>query len=128
MRNPGAEQGFVGLSYLLVTLLLFTGALVALLLVADVAATYARARTAADGAALAGMATSYLTGGDGEPERAAREVAARNGAQLVRIEQEGWPLRLDVTVTARPASPLLSGIGHRVTARSSAGLRLKAYD
>lgn len=60
----------------------------------------ARARTAADAAALAGAA--------GGREEAAR-LAARNGATLVRFEQAGADVRVLVSVA-----------GHRATARARA--------
>jgi hypothetical protein len=63
--------------------------LLALVPLAQAAGERARARTAADAAALAGAA-------EGEP--AAREVAAANGAELVAWRAEGTDVWVEVTL------------------------------
>ena len=115
------QEGSAVLSFVLGLTLLFVGAVAALQLVTDLSAAAARARTAADAAALAGMAASPLVGGAGDPEALARAMAARNGAVLVRLDERHWPLRLGVTVRGTPTSPLLAPFAVRLNA--AAGVR-----
>src|SRR5690349_2813803 len=56
----------------------------------------ARARTAADAAALAGVVEEHRGGGAGR--RAATEVAARNGARLVAYEADGATVEVTVQI------------------------------
>lgn len=92
--------------------------------VGAVAAERARARTAADASALAGAA---------EGERAARDVAARNGALVIRYRIEGRDVALRVAVGRAEASARarrepdgigasVDGVHGRARARVSAGM------
>ena len=122
-RAAPGERGFVGLTVLLAATLLFVVAAVGVVVAADTASTAARARAAADAAALAGMAESPLAGGSGRPDVAAQRLAAANDARLVRLDDEGWPLRLAVTTQADPSTALVRRFAGPVRASAAAALR-----
>ena len=122
-REPGAVA-------LMATLLCTLAALAALLVgvvVTDLALTAARAGTAADAAALAAVSGSVLAGGSGLPDVAAAARAARaNGAQIVTVDADGWPLQITVEVVARQRSPLLQAVTDGLRVRRTATLRAPA--
>ena len=99
------------------------------LLLTDVARTYAARATlstAADAAALAAAPVTFSSfGTDGNPQRAAAEIAAANGAVLVEcncaIDRTWSARRVTVTVAATVDLALL-GDG-RLTARAAAEFR-----
>lgn len=94
--------------------------------VVDVASTAARARTAADAAALAAAATSPLVAGIGASQRpadAAGEAAAANGARLLGTDLRDWPLRVEVRVSLLPRTPWARRIVGPSEARAVAGVR-----
>ena len=100
---------------------------------ADLLVAAARARAAADAAALAGMATSPLvtapagaTGvdaGDASPGAAARRIATANGAELTASDEKGWPLRYRVVVQAAPRMAWVRRIVGSVPATATAAVR-----
>jgi hypothetical protein len=112
------EAGGAGVLTILAGVLVtvVAGALVAA--ATDVGVSAARARTAADAAALAAIGASPLVGGDNRPVEAAAELAAANGAGLVPGTAGpggagvpgGWPRRVEVRVGVRPAIPLVRAL------------------
>ena len=123
-RQDGAAGVVVTLGVAL--LLSVTGTMLAA--TADLMATAARARAAADAAALAGMATSPLVtpaapAAGESAESAARRFAAANGAELTRSDVEGWPLRYRVMVEAAPSLTWVQRIVGSVPAGATAAVR-----
>lgn len=98
------DCGSIAVVTLLGVLLVLCAVGAALVAVTDLSVTAARARAAADAAALAGAATSPLVTRDASahPDETAREVARANGAVLVRGDQRDWPLRYGATVEVLP--------------------------
>ena len=123
--GAAAETGNAGLVTVLATVALLTAAGAGLVAAGDLAWTAARARSAADAAALAGMATSPLVTPlpETSPQEAARTVATANGAAVVRSDLRGWPLRYRVTVRVEPALGWVRRALGQVTARAAAGVR-----
>ena len=119
------EAGNAGLVTVLATVALLTAAGAGLVAVGDLAWTAARARSAADAAALAGMATSPLVTplSSSSPQEAARAVATANAAAVVRDDLRHWPLRYRVTVRVEPALGWVRRLVGEVTARAAAGVR-----
>ncbi|MEU4565736.1 Rv3654c family TadE-like protein [Micromonospora sp. NPDC023956] len=111
---PAADRGGASVLLLAVGLVVL---LVGLFGTAVGAARTARqqARVAADFAALAGAGTS-LRGAEAACQRAA-ELAAANGARLVRCHLDG----LDVQVTAEVTAEPLPGLPRKATVTSRAG-------
>lgn len=122
--TAAGERGAVALTAVLSALLLTAGAAAALSAVGDLASAVARARTAADAAALAGAGASPLvTPGGGDPRRAAAEVAAANGGRLIGVDDDAWPLGYAVTVEVQPATRWIRRIVGPVRAGAVAGVR-----
>lgn len=124
-----SERGGVGL------FVAATGALVVLVAasiigaVVDLGVTAARARTAADAAALAGAGASPLVGGDGEVCASARVVASANGATLETCvtrptTRAAEPLRVEVSTRVPTSLPLLRPFVEDLTAPAAAAVRL----
>ncbi len=91
----------------------------------DVATSHARARSAADAAALAGAGAHPLAGGDGDVCAAAQRLAARNDAELVDCRVTGRraaTLRVTVTAGVEPTLALLRHALGRLAAEAAAGL------
>ena len=99
------------------------GGVIAVTAVTDLGVAVARARGAADAAALAGMASSPLAGGSGSPQLAAAEAAVANAATLIAAEEDGWPLRYAVTVSVRPRTALVVVVTGPVQAKAVAAVR-----
>jgi hypothetical protein len=98
--------------------------LTAVAAVGDVTLTAARARAAADAAALAAVGTSPLvSGGRSSPRVAAEQTAHANDAEVVAVDAQGWPLRYGVTVTVQPALAWVAAITSGQQARSVAAVR-----
>lgn len=89
VRNQRAAERGQALPLVLVAVLLAVATMLAVGALAKRAVGDARARTAADAAALAGAA---------EGEAAARSIAADNGAQLVAYAEDGPRVRVEVSV------------------------------
>lgn len=127
--NAAGERGSVALLVLAGGITLLAAALFVLSVVADIGVTAARARTAADAAALAAVGTAPLLGGDGSACTAAREVAEANGAEVVRCElgeasSGGQPNPgVRVEVETRPTSPIARTLVAAIPARAAAALR-----
>lgn len=129
-RPRHGDAGGAGLLTVLAGLL-FTGACLALIVVAaDVGVAAARARTAADAAALAAAGASPLAGGDGDARGAASRLAGVNGARLVSCcaaRTAGEAGAADPLVVVEVEVPLRrTGLGTgavAVRARAGAGLR-----
>lgn len=98
------EAGSIGLVTLAAVAMFAVVAGAGLTAVTDLSAAASRARATADGAALAGAATSPLVrpGALESPDAAARQVAEANGAGFVRSDTGAWPLRYGVTVEVEP--------------------------
>lgn len=124
----GGERGGVALFIAVsATLVLLLGA-VLIAAAVDVGVAAARAQNAADAAALAGVGTSPLVGGTGEPCAAARHTAAANGADLERCsavpgESPAEPLRVEVEVHIATGLPAVRLIVPHVAARAAAAVR-----
>jgi hypothetical protein len=122
--SAGLLTVLAGLLFTLVGGAMVTGA-------TDVAVAAARARTAADAAALAAIAASPLVGGDNDPAAAAAEVATANGARVASlstgggtpVRDGGWPRRVEVSVIVEPVSVLVRGIVPRLESRAAAEAR-----
>lgn len=119
------EDGAAGLTVILGAVLVVTVGLAGVTTVADLALTSARARTAADAAALAAVGTSPLAAGaaSDDPRAAARRLAAANHAQVVDLQAHGWPLRYGVTVAVQPSTPWVRGLVGPLQAGAVAALR-----
>lgn len=125
-RHRAADRGasafaatWWGLAMLAVALAVAAGG-------ADLAAARATARAAADAAALAGAGAHPFAGGDGGVCEAADRLAAAGDAELAacRVDHghRAEQLRVEVRVTAEPATGLLrAGVG-TVSATAAAGL------
>lgn len=119
------ERGAAGLIMVLATVLVLLVGLAAITAIADLAVTSARARVAADAAALAAVATSPLAGGGirPDPRSQAQRLAAANHAELVDVQPSGWPLRYGVTVAVAPSTPWVANLVGPVRAGAVAALR-----
>lgn len=123
------QDGATGLVVILAVVLLLPAVGTMLAGAADLMVTSARARAAADAAALAGMATSPLVtpaAGSIEGESAqsvARRLATANGAKLTRSDLRGWPLRYRVAVEAAPSLAWVRRIVGSVSAGATAAVR-----
>ncbi len=98
----------MGLLAVLSMLVVLTGGLFVLALVTDLGVTAARARTAADAAALAGAGSAPLVGGDGDACAASRRAAEANGATVTRCRALPGAAGVEVAVAVAPRSPLLT--------------------
>ncbi|MGH8887138.1 MAG: hypothetical protein ACRDYX_18595 [Egibacteraceae bacterium] len=105
-HSTRGDGGAVGLLTVIGGLVVAALALAVILTAAGVGVVAARARTAADAAALAAMAASPVFSGGGRPEHEAARVASANGARLVEVDVAGWPLRVRVTVEVQPRREL----------------------
>ena len=125
MNRVRGQEGAAGLTTVLAVWIALAVTGVVLASAGDLAFTAARARAAADAAALAAMATSPLVGPSPlEDARAtAQRVAAANGATITRGDDTGWPLRYRVTVTVQPRTALVSRTVGPVAATAMAGVR-----
>ena len=123
------QDGAMGIVVVLAVAVLFpmVGALLAG--AGDVLVAAARARSAADAAALAGMAASPLvtspadSAGGASPEAAARRIAASNGAGLTSSDVRGWPLRYRAGVEVAPRLAWVRRIVGSVGATATAAVR-----
>ena len=128
VRERGAiERGAVGLTTVAVVLggTVLAGAVA--LGAADVGLAHARAGTAADAAALAGVGVDPLVGGSGEHCAAATSLAEANGAVLedcavTRHAVGAQPVRVAVRVAVTPRSAPLAAARGPVSAEAVGGL------
>lgn len=123
------DRGSIALLVLAGGVTLLAAGLLILSVFTDVGVTAARARTAADAAALAAVATNPLLGGDGDACAAARHTAQANGAEVLhcRLGGEGphpnpQPA-VQVEVEVAPAGPLARALVRALPARAAAALR-----
>lgn len=127
----GDQTGGAGLLAVLSATVSLALALVAVTAVCDFGATAARARVAADAAALAAMAASPLAGGHGDPDAAARRLAGANDAKVTAVERSpgtlgevpgtaGWPFAVTVEAAAIPRTGLVHAVVPAVVARAAA--------
>lgn len=121
-RRAG-ERGGVALLAVIAAVLVLAVAIGGLAVSVDLHAAHARARLAADAAALAGIAASPLVGGDGDPAAAAEQLATVNGGRVVELDRSGWPLRVTVVTATEPRLALTATLGVEVRARAAAQLR-----
>jgi hypothetical protein len=115
---PARDRGQVAPLVALV-MLVAAGVVVGVAAVGGLLLDRAAARTAADAAALAAAA---------EGDRAAREVAEENGAELVRVVRDGDEVEVEVRVgraTARARAGVVREVvaPPRAVVRGSAGAR-----
>jgi len=127
--NPRDEHGSVALLVLAGGVVLLSTGLLVLSVVTDVGVAAARARTAADAAALAAVGTAPLLGGNGDACAAARRTAEANGAEVLRCmlgeaTTGGSPQpAAQVEVEVPPAGSLARAVVPAVPARAAAALR-----
>lgn len=124
------EQGGVALLVVMAAFVLGAAGLVVLGAVNDLAVTAARARTAADAAALAAVGATPLLGGDGDACAAASAAADANHARLVRCQSAdgsgtGAVARSGVLVeiAVTPDQQLVRAVAGEIHARAAADLR-----
>jgi murein DD-endopeptidase MepM/ murein hydrolase activator NlpD len=117
-----AERGSAALMLLLAGLLASSTGLVMVTAATDVAASSARARTAAEAAALAAVGTSPLAGGSGDPLTEARRAADANGALLLDC-CGAVPLEAHAQAGVAPATRLVRAVLPQVRSHARAGLR-----
>lgn len=124
------EQGGVALLAVLGGLVVVAACLIVLSTVTELGVAAARARTAADAAALAGAGAAPLLGGEGDTCDQARRVAEANGARVVRCREAAtgaaWAAQgtgVEVEVAVVPTVPLVRAVVGDVRARAAAGLR-----
>jgi hypothetical protein len=122
-RRVQRDRGGIAVWLAIALCLWLGGGVIAVTAVTDLGVAVARARGAADAAALAGMASSPLAGGSGSPRPAAAEAAAANAATLVATEEDGWPLRYAVTVSVQPRTALVVAVTGPVQAKAVAAVR-----
>lgn len=142
-RLRGDDDGSIATLTVLSVVAVLAAVGPALVAVTDLGAAASRARAAADAAALAGAGTSFLVAGGGAalaggwpvgadadagedaatPDRAARAVAAANGADFVRSDVRGWPLRYGVTVEVIPRTAWVRRIVGPLRAEAVAAVR-----
>ena len=124
-----AEDGAIAIVTIFSLTLFTTGVLAGLAAAADLSLAAARARTAADAAALAGMGASPLVavGTERTAEEAAREVARANNARLVEEDTDRWPLRYAVTVEVEPATAWVRRLVGPVQAKAVGAVRPRRH-
>jgi len=112
------------------TFILLCVGLAVLSAVTDLGIAAARARTAADAAALAGAGASPLVGGDGDTCDHARRGAEANDGRLLRCRPAATVAAgasvgsgIEVEVAVVPRNPLVRRLVGDVRARAAAGLR-----
>jgi hypothetical protein len=123
--RPRRDRGTVGLAVTWWGLAMLVLALAGVAGGADLAATQASARTAADAAALAGAGAHPLAGGAGDACQAAARLARANGARLASCEVTGTRpsrLRVAVRVAAEPTTAVVRDTVGSVEAAATAGL------
>lgn len=133
MRRPvprAQESGGVAVFLVTATFALLGVGLVVLSAVTDLGIAAARARTAADAAALAGAGASSLIGGDGAMCDHARRAAKANDGRLLRCRPAATAAAgasggsaVEVEVAVGPRIPLVRTLVGDVRARAAAGLR-----
>lgn len=127
----GGQAGSAGLLAVMSATVSLALALVTVSAVCDLGVTAGRARVAADAAALAAMAASPLAGGDGDPDGAARRLAAANDATVTAVERSpqtlgevpgmaGWPFAVTVETIVIPRTSLVRAVVPAVAARAAA--------
>ncbi|HUG83964.1 MAG TPA: hypothetical protein VMM13_05340 [Euzebya sp.] len=122
MTTPAADRGAAAVTGVMATVVALVLLLPSLVAVAGLLATARSTRSAADAAALAVLSGSPLAAGSGVPDTGAgHDLAAANGARLVSVDPDGWPMEVSVTVTARPAGVLGDLVGD-LTAHATARL------
>ena len=130
--GPTFERGAAGLTVVLGAVVVLVVGLAGVTAIADLALTSARARVAADAAALAAVGASPLAGaGAGapaDPQAQARQLAAANDAELVATDDFGWPLRYGVTVAVQPSTAWVRRLVGPVRAGAAAALRPRRSD
>ena len=77
-------------------------ALVMVAVATDYVDTRGRAAGAADAAVLAAASASPLVGGDGQPRGPAAALAKANDAEVVGVDEAGWPHRVTVETSTAP--------------------------
>lgn len=117
------EDGGIAIVSAVTAMLLSVAALGLTSAVLDYGVAAARARTAADAAALAAMSASPLAAGTGTPGPRADVVAEANGARVRRIDDDAWPLRVRVVVEVMPRSRAVSALTGAVEATATAQVR-----
>lgn len=120
VSSAASDNGGVGLTVVGAGLAFWWVGLVLLGCVVDLGVASARARTAADAAALAAMSTSPLVGGDGQPDGPASALARANGAEIVSTDRSQWPLQIAVEVRVAPTVALVRRVVGPVRARAAA--------
>lgn len=133
MSTPAMERGEHGGAALLAvlgTFILLSAGLLVLSAVTDLGIAAARARTAADAAALAGAGASPLIGGDGDTCDDARRGAEANDGRLLRCRSAATVAAgasagsaVEVEVAVEPRNALVRRLVGDVRARAAAGLR-----
>jgi hypothetical protein len=123
-RRPADDNGGIGLLLVMGSFIVLAAGLVLIATVTDLGIAAARARTAADAAALAAMST---TGEDACT--AARAAAEANGALLRRCDTDRHHLvdataypAVEVEVDVHPANALTRSLAGPVPARAAAAL------
>lgn len=123
------DHGAAGLVTLFAAVLILVVATAGITAAGDLSVTAARARAAADAAALAGMATSPLVGfGDVQAaDDAAGRVAEANRGRLIGTRTSAWPLRYGVTVEMDPLTSWVRRFVGPVRAKAAAGVRPRLH-
>lgn len=124
-RPSDTESGSIGLVTVAAVAVFAVVAAAGLTAVTDLSVAASRARATADGAALAGAATSPLVspGALDAPDDAARQVAEANGAEFVRSDTASWPLRYGVTVNVTPRTAWVRRLAGALEASAFAAVR-----
>lgn len=119
------DRGTAGVTLVLGVVLAVTVGLAGVTAVGDLAVTSARARTAADAAALAAVMASPLAGGapGSDPRAEAERLAGANHADLLAVQPRGWPLRYGVTVAVQPSTAWVRRVVGPLRAGAVAALR-----
>jgi hypothetical protein len=119
------ERGSVMLLTVVLGSLGLTGAVGLVLVAVDLGVASARARVAADAAALAAVQASPVIGGDGERSAHAAAAAAANGARMSRCAEgppPGWPWTVDCEVAVVPQLRAVRALAPPLRARAAAAL------
>lgn len=123
------EAGGVALLLASAAFVLFAAGLALLSVVTDLGTATARARTAADAAALAASSAARFAVAGTDPCAAARQVAEANGASLRACDTDRHRLvdglaypAAEVEVEVTPANPMTRSITGAIPARAAAAL------
>ncbi len=115
-----AQRGSVALLAVLAAVMVSGVALVMVAVATDYVDARGRAASAADAAALAAGSASPLVGGDGQPRGPATALAEANDAEVIGLDQAGWPHRVTIETSTAPRLGMVRAVIPSVRATAAA--------